>query len=147
MALRMTRDERQLFLAQPRIGIIGIEEPGRAPRVVPVWYDFDPAIGVTVQAAETSRKTTLLRDAGEFSLCVQDVTPSGYRHVSVQGPIGEIRPCELERDFRPLVLRYLGAEQASQFIEKNWRTGRLIFVMSPEHWVTADLSSALAISP
>ena len=138
MPLRMSKPDRERFLAEPHIGIVGIDEPGRPPRVVPLWYDFDPAIGVWILSREKSRKTKLLRDAGSYSLCVQDTTPLRYKHVSVQGPIIEERPCDLERDFRPLALRYLKPDVIDQFIDETWGEDRLIFVMLPEHWVTAD---------
>ena len=75
MPLRMTKDSREQFLAEPRIGIVGIDEPGRSPRVVPLWYDFDPAVGVWIVSRTRSRKTALLREAGRYSLCVQDTAP------------------------------------------------------------------------
>ena len=142
--MRMTKAEREQFLAEPRVGIIGIDEGERAPRVVPLWYGFDPVLGVWVLTREKSRKTDLLRKAGAFSLCVQEVTPFGYRHVSVQGPIIETRPCELERDFRPMVHRYLDCDTAEHFIAKSWSGERVVFLMRPEHWVTADLAEVLA---
>ena len=141
MSLRMSRAVREDFLAEPHIGVIGIEEPHRSPRVVPLWYDFDPEIGVWVLSRERSRKTALLRAAGKFSLCVQDTTPLAYKHVSVQGPIIDERQCDLERDFRPLVTRYLKPQAAEQFILESWGEERLIFLMRPEHWVTADYAS------
>ncbi len=138
MPLRMTKDSREQFLAEPRIGIVGIDEPGRSPRVVPLWYDFDPAVGVWIVSRTRSRKTALLREAGRYSLCVQDTAPLAYRHVSVQGPIIEERRCELERDFRPLTRRYLDPETADAFVAETWEEARLIFVMHPAYWVTAD---------
>ena len=138
MPLRMSKANREQFLAEPRVGIIGIDEPDRPPRVVPLWYDFDPDIGVWIVSRTRSRKTALLREAGRYSLCVQDTAPLAYRHVSVQGPIIEERLCELERDFRPLACRYLGPEPADAFVAETWEEARLIFVMRPVHWVTAD---------
>jgi hypothetical protein len=143
MPLRMSKTEREQFLREPRIGVVGIDESGRAPRVVPIWYHFDPAIGVSILSNESSRKSVLLREAGCFSLCVQDDSSLAYRHVSVQGPIIEIRPCELERDFRPLAHRYLGSERGDAFVEESGSDDRLIFTMCPEHWVTADYRGSL----
>ena len=128
-------------MAEPHIGVVGIEEPNRSPRVVPLWYDFDPEIGIWVLSRERSRKTALLRAAGKFSLCVQDTTPLAYKHVSVQGSIIEERRCDLERDFRPLVTRYLKTEAVEQFILESWDEERLIFLMRPEYWVTADYAN------
>lgn len=144
MPLRMSKAEREQFLCEPRLGVVGIEQAGRSPRVVPIWYTFDPAIGVSILSNQTSRKTTLLREAGRFSLCVQDDTSLAYRHVSVQGPIIEERACDLEIDFRPIAHRYLGVERGNVFVEGTELGERLIFTMRPEHWVTADYRGALA---
>ena len=143
MSLRMTKTEREQFLREPRIGVVGIDQSGRAPRVVPIWYHFDPAVGVSILSNESSRKSVLLREAGCFSLCVQDDTSLAYRHVSVQGPIIDIRACELERDFRPLAHRYLGLERGDAFVDESAIGARLIFTMRPEHWVTADYRGSL----
>lgn len=143
MSLRMSAEDREAFLMEPRIGIVGIEEDGRSPRVVPIWYNYAPSVGVSLLSNESSRKTTLLRLAGAFSLCVQDDTSLAYRHVSVQGPIIEERVCDHERDFRPLAQRYLGVEAGNRFADERGSEGRVIFIMRPVHWVTADYRGAL----
>jgi len=106
--------------------------------VVPLWYGFDSNIGVWILTNVESVKTRLMREAGRFALCVQDDTALAYRHVSVQGPIVEERPCELERDLRPLAHRYLGIERGDAFVATREASGQLIFTMQPERWVTAD---------
>ena len=34
----MTRTEREAFLAETRVGMLSVNEPGRGPLTVPVWY-------------------------------------------------------------------------------------------------------------
>ena len=41
MSLTMTRQEREKFLGDVHVGIIGIAEDGRGPLTVPVWYTYD----------------------------------------------------------------------------------------------------------
>jgi nitroimidazol reductase NimA-like FMN-containing flavoprotein (pyridoxamine 5'-phosphate oxidase superfamily) len=84
--LAMTKQERERFLAEIHVGIIGIPEDGRGPLAVPVWYAYTPAGELRVVTGRTSRKGRLLQRAGRFSLCAQTETPP-YRYVSVEGPI------------------------------------------------------------
>ena len=42
MSLRMTKAEREEFLAGLHVGIISIAEPGRGPLAVPIWYGYEP---------------------------------------------------------------------------------------------------------
>ena len=51
-ALSMTRAEREAFLAGQHVGIISIDEPGRGPLAVPIWYDYSPERGVWVITGE-----------------------------------------------------------------------------------------------
>ena len=139
MPLRMTASVREAFLAEARVGVVGIDEDGRAPRVIPAWYTYAPEDGVSILVRRASRKRGLLETAMRFSLCVQsDTVP--YRHVSVQGPVVEVRDADFERDYVPLARRYLSTEQAERFLEHAHEDPGLIFVMQPEKWITADYS-------
>ena len=42
MSLKMTKEEREKFLADLHIGIISLARPDRAPLTVPIWYDYEP---------------------------------------------------------------------------------------------------------
>ena len=86
MSLAMTRSEREAYLAGVHVGIISIERPGKAPLTVPIWYDFDPAVGVWVITGRDSEKGRALAAA-----------------ISV-------RPARLEGDRRPMARRNFGRE-------------------------------------
>ena len=83
MALQMTREERETFLGELHVGVISIAQPGRAPLAVPIWYDYDAAIGVWVITSPDSRKGKLLEAAGRYSSCAQ-VENGLYKYVSVE---------------------------------------------------------------
>jgi nitroimidazol reductase NimA-like FMN-containing flavoprotein (pyridoxamine 5'-phosphate oxidase superfamily) len=137
MSLAMTRAEREAFLADVHVGIIGIEVPESPPLCVPIWYDFDPGIGVWVITDPDSQKGRALRAAGRFSICSQSEEPPIYRYVSVSGPVVEMRDADLERDTRPMARRYFGEQLGDQYVESSGGAGQ-VFVMRPERWRTVD---------
>ena len=63
-SLQMSREERENFLAGVHVGVIGIEDPGRAPLMAPIWYDFTIDRGVWVITGPASRKGVALERAG-----------------------------------------------------------------------------------
>jgi nitroimidazol reductase NimA-like FMN-containing flavoprotein (pyridoxamine 5'-phosphate oxidase superfamily) len=138
MSLAMSRSEREAFLADVHVGIVAIERPGAAPLAVPVWYDYDPQVGVWLVTEAESLKGRALRAAGRFALCAQSETPPAYRYVSVEGPIVETRPAELERDRRPMARRYLGEPLGDRYAEGMPGAENEVFVMRPERWRTVD---------
>jgi nitroimidazol reductase NimA-like FMN-containing flavoprotein (pyridoxamine 5'-phosphate oxidase superfamily) len=141
MSLAMTRQEREAFLAAVHVGIISIQDEGRGPLTVPVWYAYEPGGELRVVTARASRKGRLLTRAGRFSLCVQTETPP-YQYVSVEGPIIATEAADLERDVRPLAHRYLGAAMGDRSIEQtrdaHERAENMRIRMRPERWLTVD---------
>ena len=138
MSLRMTRNEREAFLADLHVGVISIERAGEAPLAVPIWYDYDPAVGVWVITHPTSQKGRALEAAGRYTLCAQVETPPAYRYVSVEGPVVATRPADLEQDLRPLAHRYLGAEIGDLYLKGNSGEGDIVYTMTPGRWRTVD---------
>jgi nitroimidazol reductase NimA-like FMN-containing flavoprotein (pyridoxamine 5'-phosphate oxidase superfamily) len=111
MALTMTKDEREAFLADVHVAVISVADDGHGPLVVPIWYSYEPGGEVRIITGRTSRKGELLERAGRFSLCVQTETLPYYKYVSVEGPIIE--------DGREVV-------------------GNVLVRMRPERWLTVD---------
>lgn len=141
MSLQMSAQERETFLADVHVGVISIAEPGRGPLTVPIWYGYAPGGDVYVVTERSSRKGRLLEQAKRFSLCAQSEQPP-YRYVSVEGPVVEIAPAQLERDLRPLAHRYLGRELGDRYIEATGgatgREGEIVVRMRPARWLTTD---------
>lgn len=143
MSLEMTKEEREAFLAEVHVAIISIPESGRGPLSVPVWYAYDPSGEFHVWTGGGTRKAELLREAGRFSLCVQQETPP-YKYVSAEGP-AIIEQADFERDIRPLTYRYFGPEVGDQFIEslgESPGTGDILVRMKPDRWLSEDYSKS-----
>ena len=138
MALAMTREEREEFLADLHVGIISIEQEDRPPLTVPIWYEYKPDVGVWIITNADSVKGKALQKAGRFSLVAQVEEPPSYQYVSVEGPIVETRDADLEEDLRPMARRYFGDEMGDAYVANSENEGGLVFVMQPDRWRTVD---------
>jgi nitroimidazol reductase NimA-like FMN-containing flavoprotein (pyridoxamine 5'-phosphate oxidase superfamily) len=141
MTLAMTVAEREAFLAGLHVGILGVDDPGRGPLSVPVWYGYEPGGMVNVVTGGQSLKAQRLRAAGRFSLCVQtEAMP--YRYVSVEGPITALDETVSAEERRALAQRYLGTEGSELYIAAtaDQAAGSVAFRMTPERWRTSDYS-------
>jgi nitroimidazol reductase NimA-like FMN-containing flavoprotein (pyridoxamine 5'-phosphate oxidase superfamily) len=133
----MTREEREAFLADLHVGVIGIAAPGRGPVVVPIWYSYQPGEEIKLLTNKDSQKTRLLQEAGRFSLCVQNEAPP-YQYVSVEGRILSIEEANHYRDLKPIAVRYLGQEGGEKYVQDTINDQELLVKMIPERWSTAD---------
>ncbi|MCH2172438.1 pyridoxamine 5'-phosphate oxidase family protein [Myxococcota bacterium] len=138
MSLAMSPAERDAFLADLHVGVISIEQPGASPLSVPIWYDYSPEVGVWVITGDTSLKARQMRAAGRFTLVAQSEVPPVYCYVSVEGPVIETRPADLEGDLRPMARRYFGEELGDQYTAATGSEGQSVYVMRPERWRTVD---------
>jgi len=147
MSLKMTKAEREAFLADLHVGIISIADEGRGPLTIPIWYSYEPGGEVRIITDRASRKGRLLQRAGRFTLCAQTETPP-YKYVTVEGPITAIEKSDVERDGRPMAHRYLGPELGDQYIDatrSEREAGDSVSIrMKPQRWLTVDYTKEYA---
>jgi nitroimidazol reductase NimA-like FMN-containing flavoprotein (pyridoxamine 5'-phosphate oxidase superfamily) len=144
VALTMTSAEREEFLAGLHVGILSVDDPGRAPLTIPVWYAYAPGGTVNVITGGQSVKAQRLRAAGRFSLCAQTETVP-YRYVSVEGPITAIDDAVAADERRAMATRYLGAEGAELYLAATAAeaAASIAVRMSPARWRTVDYGKQL----
>ncbi|WP_110850666.1 pyridoxamine 5'-phosphate oxidase family protein [Georgenia satyanarayanai] len=138
--MALTREDREQFLAEPHIGALSVAaEPGRAPLVVPIWYQYTPGGRLWVLTGGQSRKARLIRAAGRFSVMAERVTPT-VRYVSVEGPVTDVRP-QTEEEVTEMTYRYLSGAAAEGYLAmaRTELTDHVVIEMQPEHWLSADL--------
>jgi len=132
----MTAAERAAFLAAVRVGVLSVEEPGRGPHALPIWYQYENG-EVLIGIDGSSHKAALLRAAGRASLTVQTET-APYQYVSVEGPV-VLEPAN--HDDLAMAARYLGDDLGAWYAEHNPRTDDSMTVrLRPEHWRTFDFA-------
>jgi nitroimidazol reductase NimA-like FMN-containing flavoprotein (pyridoxamine 5'-phosphate oxidase superfamily) len=148
MELRMSKAEREAFLAGVHVGVISIAEPGRGPLSAPIWYGYEPGGELWIVTERGSRKGRLLREGVRVSVCAQSEA-APYRYVSVEGPVVSIGPSDVERHERPLARRYLGRELGDRYVESTGgssaRGANALVRIRPERWLTADYSKEYAL--
>lgn len=139
--MALTRDEREQFLAEPHIGALAVHEEGRAPLVVPIWYQYTPGGRLWVLTGGDSRKTRLIEAAGRFSMMAQQAAPS-LRYVTAEGPVTAVRP-GTEEDLLAMTYRYLDGDAATGYLEfaRAQLADHVVIEMQPEHWLSADLGA------
>ena len=135
MALgNMTRGEREAFLAGLHVGVLAVDEPGRGPHALPIWYDVVDG-EVIARIDGNSRKAVLLQAAQRATLTVQTET-APYQYVSVEGPV-TVAPRAF--DDLALAVRYLGPELGPWYAENNAPDEHsTVLTLRPEHWRTFD---------
>jgi hypothetical protein len=141
MTIAMTPPERETFLAGVHVGVLSVDDPGRAPLTVPVWYAYEPGGTVDVITGRDSVKAHRLRAAGRFSLCAQTEAPP-YGYVSVEGPVTDILDPALPESLRTMAYRYLGPEFGELYLDatKDNALDSVMFRLAPERWRTADFT-------
>lgn len=134
----MNSTEREQYLADLHVGVVAVERPGRAPLAVPIWYGYEPGGDVLLWTDEDSLKHKLIRDAGRFTLTVQDEQPP-YRYVTAEGDVTGIGPADAT-DMRAIAVRYLGEEAGNQFADENPMSTSVAIRMRPQRWLSTDYS-------
>ncbi len=86
MALAMTKDEREAFLADVHIGVLSVSSPGRGPLSAPVWYSYEPGGDITILTGTNAPKTLMMREQGRATLVAQ-TEQAPYSYVTVEGPV------------------------------------------------------------
>ena len=122
MPAPMTRDEREEFLAGVHVGVLSVDEPGRGPLSVPVWYLYEIGGEIVIVTRPEARKARLLEVGARVSFCVQsEELPPKY--VSIQGRVASTAAAAIDRDLKPVVRKYLGAEVGDAYVDNTRPTG------------------------
>ena len=139
MPAPMTRDEREEFLAAVHVGILSADEPGRGPLSVPVWYLYEVGGEIVLVTRPEARKARLLGVGARVSFCVQsEEMPPKY--VTIQGRVVSAGPADVDRDLKPIVRKYLGAEVGDAYVDNTRPNGtnEIVVRIRPERWYSRD---------
>ncbi|MFM2070288.1 MAG: hypothetical protein RLZZ623_551 [Actinomycetota bacterium] len=130
----MTPDEREAFLADVHVGILAIDEPGRGPLAMPIWYLYrDGAVQINMDGS--SLKARLLRAAGRATMTVQ-TEHAPYQYVSVEGPVELVAPTGSNLE---MAIRYLGPEVGKRYADHTpLDDDSVVAVLRPQHWRAFD---------
>jgi PPOX class probable F420-dependent enzyme len=127
---------RDFLTRGTRTGKLGYLAASGRPLVTPVWFVVDGDSLVFNTGKETAKGRALARDP-RATLCV-DLEEPPFAFVQVQGE-AELSedPAELLRTATAIAARYMGAERAEEFGQRNAVPGELVVRMRPVKVVAA----------
>lgn len=138
----MTRTEARSFLLEgTRTGKLAwVGKDGR-PHVAPVWFVLD-GDDVIFNTHEDSGKAKALRREGQASMVVDDQAPP-YSYVKVDGTVSLDDDLDQVREAATKIGgRYMGADRAEEFGERNGGPGELLVRLTPNRITAhADVSA------
>lgn len=136
----MSVAEREAFLADLHVGVLGVERADGPPLVLPVWYSYEPGGEAVVLTSASSLKGRLAAAAGRASLVAQQ-EDLPYKYVSIEGSV-EIDELGSEGhdDIEPMAIRYLGEELGKGYAAASAVPDEIRIRIRPERWWSVDYS-------
>jgi len=136
---RMSDDEVHAFLTgdPPRPAVLATTRKDGRPHLAPVWYvvDDDGTIVFTTGAGTVKGRT--LRRTGWAAMTVDDDRPP-FSFVTVEGPVTISEDLAAVRDWAGRIGgRYMGADRAGEYGERNGVPGEFLVRLTPEKVVSA----------
>ena len=121
---------REFLSAGTRTGKIAWVASNREPHVAPIWFVLDGDDLVFNTGSSTGKGRALARE-GRASLAVDDQMPP-YSFVKVDGTISLSDDVDEVRRFAVLIGgRYMGADRAEEYGERNGVPGELLVRLRP----------------
>lgn len=130
MASLLNDDVRAFLSAGTRTGSVAWVGSNGAPHVAPIWFVLDGDDLVFNTAAASGKGRALARE-GRASLAVDDPVPP-YSFVKVDGTVSLSDDRYEVRRFATLIGgRYMGADRAEEFGERNGDADELLVRLHP----------------
>ena len=134
----MSETEWGDFLRDPvRPASLATTRKDGRPHVAPVWYDLDDDGTIVFTTGATTVKGHAIRRDGRVALCVQDDRPP-FSFVLVEGTatwsddLADVRLWAAR-----IGARYMGAERADEYGDRNGIPGELLVRVTPDRVVSA----------
>ena len=133
---RMTKSEREDFLAAPHIGVVSIPRAGEAPLSAPVWYDYKKGGDIWFLTGPTSAKGKLLSLQTPVTMVAQNEAMP-YAYVSVECLVEDMRQATDEETLQ-MAIRYLGEEMGAAYAKANAGSVSIKLTLGTKRWLTVD---------
>jgi PPOX class probable F420-dependent enzyme len=138
--LTMAPADRELFLAEPHIGVLTIARPaGQPPLASPIWYEYVDGV-VVINVGRGSVKARLATAAGVASLTVQ-TEQLPYRFVTVGGPVAVDEADDATR--RRIAARYMPAGMLDEYLATGDAADMVTLRLSPTTWHSNDYTNVM----
>ena len=136
----MNKTEREAFLKDLHVGVVSMNRQNEGPLSAPIWYIYEDGL-VWFSTGGDSLKGRLMNIGDRISMVAQ-TEQAPYQYVSVEGPIVAREEMDVDRDIRPMAIRYLGEEMGNSYADGSGGNGSVVIRMKPEKWLTVDYSKS-----
>ena len=133
---RMTKDEREEFLAAPRIGVVSIPRADGPPLSAPVWYEYTKGGDLWFLTGPMSAKGKLLGLQTPVTLVAQQ-EEMPYAYVSVECTVSDMRQASDDESLH-MATRYLGEEMGIGYTRANSGSVSIKLTLEPHRWLTVN---------
>ena len=140
---RMSPEEREAFLAAPRIGVLSIPRQEGPPLSAPVWYEYSPGGQLWLLTGPNSAKGKLLEEQTPVTLVAQS-EELPYAYVSVECNVSALQEAN-EADNRHMANRYLGEEMGAAYVAANADSVSAKVTLQPRRWLSVDYAKIVAV--
>ncbi len=134
----MTEAEVLAFLSSdpPRTGKLAVTRRDGSPHVAPVWFVLDEDGSILFNTGAETVKGRCLRRDPRAAMCVDDER-APFSFVTVRGAVDLIDDLAAVRHWAGIIGgRYMGADQADAYGERNGVPGELLVRLHPDHVVS-----------
>lgn len=137
---RMTKTEREAFLAAPRIGVVSIGRANQSPLSAPVWYEYTPGGDLWFLTGPVSAKGKLLGLQTPVTLVAQS-EELPYAYVSVECTVADMRQAT-DAESLQMAIRYLGDKMGAAYAEANSSSVSIKLTLTMHRWLTVDYAKS-----
>jgi len=136
---RMSEEEVRTFITSspPHTGKLATVRASGRPHVAPVWYAVDDDGSIVLTTGEQTVKGRNLRRTGYAAMSIDDER-APFSFVVFEGPVELSDDLEQVRRWATVLGgRYMGADSAEAFGERNAVPGELLVRLRPERTTSA----------
>lgn len=133
MALEMTREEILAYIDEaPRTAHLATVRADGRPHVAPIWVTLD-GDQIVFTTWHTSVKGRNIARTGQAALSIDD-TAEGSSYVAIEGTVTmDPDPAQSRAWATKLGGKYMGADRAEEFGERNGVPGEWVCRLTPTH--------------
>lgn len=139
----MSQAEKEAFLADLHVGVIGINDPDHGPLTVPIWYDYQPGGELWIITGSQSRKGKLLTPGSRVSLAAQ-TEDAPYKYVSIEGPVTAIEATDAAT-LLAMAQRYLGEAMGATYAQGSNLSEQVTVRIQPQRWLAVDYAKTTPV--
>lgn len=131
----MTDDERETFLQQANVAVLGSVDARGRPHAAPVWYLYDDGV-FRISTGDGSQKHRNILANPNISLVI-DQRALPYYAVMVQGT-ADIGLAFSDEDSLRLAVRYLGENLGARYAERTDAEAAVSLTIRPRKVIVYD---------